>query len=241
MAGSVEIVMAHGFWQLLVHGRTYVPKQVGVYGATETGKTTLDQQLTTKGEIRELGEQDRTHHHKKSLVRSITKMPAPTTKRVKSQGLEKTVVSRDIGGHIEYHSLWLRDMIERKVGTVVIVVDHRHLSNSKDISNQTALGYLVQSFSQHTIPRGLSLRARLRAKKYAPKRILLLANKADEWMDDESFELWEKGFIARHKIFDVFREDLYKLHSVGIPVRIDAISARYSWNVEDAIVKGFEI
>lgn len=241
MAGSVEIVMAHGFWQLLIHGRTYVPKQVGVYGATETGKTTLDQQLTTKGEIRELGEDDRTHHTKKSIITRSIKMPAPTTKRVKSNGLEKTVVSRDIGGHIEYHSLWLRDMIERKVGTVVIVVDDRHLKNSKDISNQTALGYLVQSFTQHTIPRGLSLRARLRAKKYAPKRILLLANKADEWMDDESFELWEKGFIARHKIFDVFREDLYKLHAVGIPVRIDAISARYSWNVENAIVKGFEI
>ena len=55
---TAEIVMAHGFWQLLVHGKNYVPRQVGVYGATETGKTTLDQQLTTKGEIRELGEDD---------------------------------------------------------------------------------------------------------------------------------------------------------------------------------------
>jgi len=241
MAGSAEIVMAHGFWQLLIHGKSFVPRQVGVYGATETGKTTLDQQLTTKGEIRELGEAERTHHTKKKLFRNIPKLPAPTTKRVKSSGLERTVVSRDIGGHIEYHSMWLRDMIERKVGTVVVVVDHRHLLKGDDISNQTALGYLVQSFAQHTVPRGLSLRARLRAKKYAPKRILLLANKADEWMDDESFELWEKGFIARHKIFDVFREDLYKLHSMGIPVRIDAISARYSWNVEEAIVRGFEI
>lgn len=241
MAGSAEIVMAHGFWQLLIHGRTYVPRQVGVYGATETGKTTLDQQLTTKGEIRELGEAERTHHFKKKLLRNIKKLPPPTTKRVKSQGLEKTVVSRDIGGHIEYHSMWLRDMIERKVGTVIVVVDHRHLLKASDISNQTALGYLVQSFAEHTIPRGLSLRARFRAKKYAPKRILLLANKADEWMDDNGYDLWEKGFISRHPIFDVFREDLYKLHAMGIPVRMDAISARYSWNVEDAIVKGFEV
>ena len=132
-------------------------------------------------------------------------------------------------------------MIERKVGTVIVVVDHRHLLKSSDISNQTALGYLVQSFAQNTIPRGLSLRARLRAKKYAPKRILLLANKADEWMDDNAYDLWEKGFISRHPIFDVFREDLYKLHAMGIPVRMDAISARYSWNVEDAIVKGFDV
>ena len=51
----------------------------------------------------------------------------------------------------------------------------------------------------------------------------------------------KKGFIARHPIFDVFREDLYKLHSMGIRLRIDAIDARYSWNVEEAIVGGFEI
>ena len=241
MAGSAEIVMAHGFWQLLVHGRTYVPRQVGVYGATETGKTTLDQQLTTKGEIRELGEHERTHHQKKTLFKRVKKLPVATTKRVKSEGLEKTIVSRDIGGHIEYHSMWLRDMIERKVGTVIVVVDHRHLLKSNDVTNQTALGYLVQSLAQNTIPRGLSLRARLRARKYAPKRILLIANKADEWMDDDAYNLWEKGFISRHPIFDVFREDLYKLHSMGIPVRMDAISARYAWNVEDSIVKGFEI
>ena len=151
---AAEIVMAHGIWQMLLHGKSYIPRQVGVYGANETGKTTLDQQLTTKGEIREMGENERTHHTKKKLFRNIPKMPAPTTKRVKSNGLEKTVVSRDIGGHIEYHSMWLRDMIERKVGTVVVVVDHRHLEKSNDISNQTALGYLVQSFAQNTIPRG---------------------------------------------------------------------------------------
>lgn len=241
MAGSAEIVMAHGFWQLLIHGRTYVPRQVGVYGASETGKTTLDRQLTTKGEIRELKEEDRTHHKKKKWFSNALRLPGVTTKRVKSCGLEKTIVSRDIGGHIEYHSMWLRDMIERKVGTVVIVVDHRHLLNNRNLDNQTAVGYLVQCLSQNTVPRGLSLRARLRAKKYAPKRILLLANKADEWMDDEAYNLWEKGFIARHPIFDVFREDLYELHSLHIPVGMDAISARYGWNIENAIVKGFDI
>ena len=132
-------------------------------------------------------------------------------------------------------------MIERKVGTVIVVVDHRHLTNGKDLSNQTALGYLVQSLSQHTVPRGLSLRARLRAKKYTPQRILLIANKADEWMDDDAYSLWERGFISRHPIFEVFREDLYKLHSLHIPVQMDAISARYAWNVEEAIIKGFNI
>ena len=241
MAGSVEIVMAHGIWQLLVHGKTFVPRHVGVYGASLSGKTTLDRQLTTKGEIRELEEKDRTYHTKKKWFRNIIKLPPITTKRIKSNGLEKTIVSRDIGGHIEYHSMWLRDMIERKVGTVMVIVDHRHLVESKNIQNQTAMGYLVQSLAQHTVPRGLSLRARLRAKKYTPQRILLIANKADEWMDDDAYALWERGFISRHPIFDVFREDLYKLHSLHIPVRMDAMSARYAWNVEESIIEGFKI
>ena len=168
-------------------------------------------------------------------------MPAPTTKRVKSSGLEKTVVSRDIGGHIEYHSMWLRDMIERKVKTVVVVIDHRHLNDSKNVDNQVALGYLVESLAKNKVPKGLSIRARLRAKKYAPSRILLLANKADEWMSDEDFTHWQKGFIARHKMFDVFREDLYRLQNMHIPVHMDAISARYGWNVENAVLRGMSI
>ena len=70
----------------------------------------------------------------------------------------------DIGGHVEYHSMWLRDMIKRKVSTVVIVIDHRHLKNSDDLSNQTAVGYLVKALSTKIIPKGLTLRQRLRAK-----------------------------------------------------------------------------
>ena len=137
--------------------------------------------------------------------------------------------------------MWLRDMIKRKVSTVVIVIDHRHLKDRDNLANQTALGYLVRALSSKMIPKGLSFRERLRAKKYAPKRILLLANKADEWLDDEGYEMWKKGFIARHQIFDVFREDLYALHEVHIPVYMDAISARYGWNVENAVLQGLKI
>ncbi len=240
MAGSAEIVLAHGVWQFLLHGRSYISKSIGVYGASESGKTTLDKQLTTRGEIRELKENDRTHHHKGLLSKSY-RMPDATRKRIKSNGLTRVIVSRDIGGHVQYHSMWLRDMIQRKVDTVVIVIDHRHLLDDRNVDNQTALGFLVQSLAKKSKPKGLSLRARLRARKYAPKRIILLANKADEWMDDEAYDTWQRGFIARHRIFDVFREDLYQLQGMHIPVHMDAVSARYGWNVEDSLIKGFEL
>lgn len=237
---SGEIVLGHALWQIMFHGSTFVPVHVGVYGASETGKTTLDMQLTTKGEIRPLGEQDRTHHKKSWLGRE--RMPESTRKRVKSDGIKsRTIISRDVGGHAEYHSMWLRDMIERNVKTVVVVVDHRHLKDNRNTDNQVALGYLVEALSNKTVPKGLSIRARLRAKRYTPNRIILLANKADQWMEDEDFFMWERGLIARHSIFNVFRNTLYQLQGMQIPVHLGAVSARYGWNVEGAILKGMKI
>jgi hypothetical protein len=234
-----EVIVGHAMWQVLTHGHTFIPVNVGVYGASESGKTTLDQQFTTRGEIRHLDEDDRTHH--KPGWRGILKMPDATKKRIKSNGMKKTIVTRDLGGHTEYHSMWLRDMIQRKVSTVIVVIDHRHMSNSKNIDNQLALSYLVDSLGKSKVPKGLSFRAWWRAKKYAPKRIILLANKADEWMDEECHMQWEKGFIARHKIFNVFREDLYRLQKMNIPVVLDAISARYGWNIENSVLRGLQL
>ena len=169
------------------------------------------------------------------------KLPNPTKKRISSEGLTKTVVSRDIGGHQEYYSTWLRDMINRNVSTVVVVIDHRHLLDDNNLDNQTALGYLVESLATKRRPKGLSFRGWLRARKYAPQRLILVANKADEWLSDDTFPMWEKGLIARHPIFDVFRNHLYKLQAMHIPVYIDAMSARYAWNVQDSIIKGMKI
>ena len=48
----------------------------------------------------------------------------------------KTIVSRDIGGHKEYFPMWLRDMYQRRIKTLIIMIDHRHLVNPDDTSNQ---------------------------------------------------------------------------------------------------------
>ena len=159
MAG--EIIVAHGMWEAIRSSKQYVPHSVGVYGASMTGKTTLDRQLTTQGEVRPLGEDDRTHHRQKS---------------------------RDA-----YSILLLK---------------------------------------------GLGIRRFFFQRKYMPRRIIILMNKADLWLDEEGFELWEKGFIVRHSVFDVFRQSLYELQEANIPVRVDACSASIGWNVDDAIFRG---
>ena len=239
---STDIIIAHGIWKILNRVMTFVPYDVSVIGASETGKTTLDRQLTTRGEIQRLGEEDRTHHKKTWLGRHY-KMPDTTRKKITSEGkLSKTIVSRDLGGHMEYHSTWLRDMINRNCSSVVVVIDQRHMENSHNVDNQTALGYLVRGLSdKKNIPKGLSWRGWWRAKNYYPKRVVLLANKADEWMTDQDHNTWEKGFISRHPIFNAFRSDLYKLQSLNIPVYMDAVSARYGWNVQNALYKGLTI
>jgi hypothetical protein len=234
-----NVVIGHAIWQVIKSIAGYVPHSVSVIGPSESGKTTLDLQLTTKGEIRNFGSKERTHHRKGWLGRY--KLPDASRKKVRSEGVQKTIVSRDLGGHVDYHHLWMRDMIERKVRNVVVIIDNRHLMDPRNLDNQTAMGFLVETLSKRYRIRGLSWRARLRSRKYAPERILLLANKADDWMSDADHNMWEKGFIARHQIFDVFRNHLYDLQAMHIPVYTDAISAKYGWNVNEAIIKGLDV
>ena len=42
-------------------------------------------------------------------------------------------------------------MIERKVKTIVVVIDHRHLKDSRNTDNQLALGFLAEALSNKTI------------------------------------------------------------------------------------------
>lgn len=231
------IVVAHGFWRFFDKAGTYVTHNIGVYGFSETGKSTLDRQLMTEGKVRPLGENERTHHRRSWLTRNH-KMPTKQIHRVRSDGLHKTVVSRDIGGHKEYFPMWLRDMYQRRVKTLIIMIDHRHLLNPDNTSNQLALGYIVESLMTGKKPRGIGLIRRFKARKWRPSRIIILANKADEWMDEQGYSQWERGLISEHPIFAPFKEHLYQLQEMRIPTRVDAVSAMVGWNVEDAIMKG---
>ena len=240
MAGSGEIVLAHGIWEIIRASKQFVPHHVGLYGPTLSGKTTMDKQLFTPGEIRPIPK-DRRTHHKKAMLRNRYVLPQATAKRIRSRGLKRTIVSRDLGGHTEYHNMWLRDMFDRKVQTVIVVGDHRHLLDGNNTDNQVAFGYLVQALKNGKKPKHLSLWKRWRRRKYAPQRIILLVNKADLWLDDEmAFDMWQQGTIVKHPVFDAFREGLYSLQELGIPTRVDACSATVGWNVEEAIMKGID-
>ena len=238
MAGSTEIVFAHTVIALIDKVRELIRHDIGIYGPSMSGKTTLDKQLTTPGMIRPLQDEDRTHH-KKMFLSEKYRMPPESAKRIISEGgLKKTVVSRDIGGHTQYQNMWLRDMYIRKIKTVVVVIDHRHLLDPDNTDNQIALGYLVESLKRKSKPKGLGLIKSFTRRKYRPERLILLANKADEWLDDEAFEMFDSGMIANHPVFDAFRHHLFALQEMAIPVHIDAISATKNFNVQQALMKG---
>ncbi|BCV02767.1 MAG: hypothetical protein CM15mV57_380 [uncultured marine virus] len=65
------IVVAHGFWKVVDWAGKFVTHNVGIYGATEAGKTTLDQQLMTEGYVEPLDERHRTHHKRSGFLSTI--------------------------------------------------------------------------------------------------------------------------------------------------------------------------
>ena len=84
-----------GFWKK-VHAINF-----GVYGSTMVGKTTLSQQLRTRGEVPQI-----TH-------RTVGRHRA-SRKTVKIDGDSHTVKSADIGGEAIYWKEWEKDMKEER-------------------------------------------------------------------------------------------------------------------------------
>ena len=135
--------------------------------------------------------------------------------------------------------MWIQDMYKRRIQTLVIIIDQRHLIDYNNTENQVAVSYIVDYLLKGKRPKGIGLIARFKARNWRPKRILILANKADLWLDEDGYSQWERGLISEHQIFEPFKESLYRLHKLHIPVRVDAISATVGWNVDDALMRGF--
>ena len=132
----------------------------------------------TEGYVEPLDERHRTHHKKKWLSKHY-QMPTTTSKRVRSEGTSKTLLSRDIGGHTQYMPMWIQDMYKRRIQTLVIVIDHRHLTDRNNTDNQLAVATLLTIFSTASALKELGLLQGSRSRKWRPKRILIVANKAD--------------------------------------------------------------
>jgi len=209
------------------------PRRVGVYGAAMVGKTTLDRYMTTPGEMEEISEEERTTH-----TRLLGKylLPKPSRKRISWQGQKRVVYSADLGGQERFWNLWIDDMVNRNVEGVVYMFDERAMKGGDAALQQIAgFKYFVDCITSRQY-RYRNLRARLRGKKYCPRLVMLVANKADRFFDDDAAVLWQQSRIGEHKVFDPFRDDLIRLQKAGIPSRRSFMATRIGWNVENTLI-----
>lgn len=209
------------------------PRKVGIYGAGLTGKTTLDRYMTTPGEMEEIPEEERTTHFK-MLGRHM--LPKPTRKRVSWKGEKRVVFSADVGGQERFWNLWIDDMVARQVECVVYLFDDRAIKGGDEALQQIAgFKYLVDAIINRQY-RYRNLKSRWKGKKYVPKLIMLVANKADRFFDETAVMLWQQDRIGEHKIFDAFRDDLIRLQKAGVPTRRSFMATRIGWNVDSTMV-----
>lgn len=209
------------------------PRRVGIYGAGQVGKTTLDRYMTTPGEMEEIPDDERTDH-KKFLGKY--NMPKPSRKRVSWKGHKRVVYSSDVGGQERFWNLWIDDMVNRQVEAVVYMFDERAFKGGDDAIKQIGgFKYLVDAIL-HRQYRYRNFKARRKGKKYVPKLIMLVANKADRFFDETAAMLWQQDRIGEHKVFDPFRDDLIRLQKGGIPTRRSFMATRIGWNVENTMV-----
>ena len=209
------------------------PRRVGIYGAGQVGKTTLDRYMTTPGEMEEIPDAERTDHNK---FFGKYNMPKPSRKRVSWKGHKRVVYSSDVGGQERFWNLWIDDMVNRQVEAVVYMFDERAFKGGDDAIKQIGgFKYLVDAILYRQY-RYRNFRARRKGKKYVPKLIMLVANKADRFFDDTAAMLWQQDRIGEHKVFDPFRDDLIRLQKGGIPTRRSFMATRIGWNVENTMV-----
>jgi len=211
------------------------PRRVGIYGPAMAGKTTLDRYMTTPGEMEDIDLADRTKHFKVPGLNRFL-LPRASRKRVGWKGDKRVVYSADIAGEDRFWNLWVDDMVARQVEAIVFLFDNR-ATKGGDAAVQAVGGFkfLVDSIL-HKQYRYRNLRSRWKGKRYAPKVIMLVANKADEWWDDPANILWQQQRLGEHRIFDAFRDDLIRLQKAGIPTKRGMMATKIGWNVENTMI-----
>ncbi len=230
------ILYLHHLWA------SWRKNRVGIYGYWGTGKTTLNRQISTTGELEvvEHDEMETSTYHAYNQKKGKYVLPKASTKRVKMAANElsftsRTLVTTDIGGHEEYFDLWLEDMVTRKVQIVVWLIDHRHLTDPENTKQQEVFKRFVDVLISGKYP-FKNRKLRKMAKGYKPVVVGMIANKADLWVDDEWRQHYETHRIGEHPIFNPFREDLMRLQRyLMVPTLKRSCSALRNWNVERVI------
>ena len=175
----------------------------GIYGATMVGKTTLNHQLRTRGEVHQINERTVGLHR-------------PSRKNVKIDGESHTIRNSDVGGEAIYWKEWAKDMQLRKVKYVIFMIDHRHLDNPSNLDHQLAWKFLVDTIVSDTLATG-----RKKKDKDYPMAVGIWANKYDIWG-----EKYPSDDILKHEIFEPFRYGMSKLNDRGSPCFKYIVSAK---------------
>jgi len=230
MVGGGSVLVGVALWGKQIWNN-WKPRRVGIYGASMVGKTTLDKYMTTPGEMEDIPEHERTKHFK-VLTRHI--LPKPTRKRLRWEGERRVIHSSDIGGEERFWNLWIDDMVARQCEYVVFMFDDRAFKEGA-LDQIGGFKFLVDSVIQRNY-RYRNWKSWRKGKKYVPRLILLVANKADRYFDNNAAKLWQQGRIGEHKIFDPFRDDLIRLQKAGIPTKRNFMATRIGWNVEQALL-----
>ena len=178
----------------------------GVYGSTMVGKTTLSQQLKTRGEVAQVNNRTVGRHR-------------ASRKSIKIDGDSHTIRSADIGGEAIYWKEWVKDMQLRKVKYIVFMIDHRHLDSPSNLDHQLAWKFIVDTVVSSTWPSN----KKKRDSDY-PVAIAIWANKYDIW--GEKYPLEEGQPIDKHEIFEPFKYGMRQLNEKGIPCFKYIVSAK---------------
>ena len=233
MVGGGSVLVGVALWGKQIWNN-WRPRKVGIYGGSLVGKTTLDRYMTTPGEMEEIPEDERTEHFK-LITRYV--LPKATRKRLRWEGERRVVHSADVGGQERFWNLWIDDMVARQCEFVVFLFDDRAFKGGDSAVQQVGgFRFLVDSLIERNY-RYRNWASWRKGKKYRPRLVLLVANKADRYFDERAAQLWPQGRIGEHKIFDPFRDDLIRLQKAGIPTRKAFMATRKGWNVESTLVE----
>ena len=246
MEGFVPGGLAYGGIMYLKHlWDSWKVHRFGIYGFWGVGKTTLQRQLSTTGELEVDPEEGHTAtFHAYDQKSESFVLPKPNIKKVSFRAesrptvIRRTISSTDLGGHPEYFDLWLEDMISRNVQIVIFLIDGRDINNPRGGSTQQSelFGKLVDVLITKNYPKFKSRKLRKKAKTYKPEVVALVANKADVWLERK----WKKKLntpeISEHPVFDPYRNDLIKLQRhLMVPTIKRCMSALHNWNTERVI------
>jgi len=160
----------------------------GIYGAGEVGKTTLQRQLQTRGEV-------------PNIRKRTDGLQRPTRKVVKIDGSLKTVKSADVGGQAQYWIQWVQDMRNRKVEYIIFLIDNRHNEEKFNMDNQLAWRFLVDTILDTHWRNGK------KAKKKTERQAIMDRNGSISAADHFTEEQWSRLMWASHsEVNEVMRE-----------------------------------